>query len=183
MISAKFKNLLVGGCAAAAISVFSMPAVAASSCQCVPGKPTAASYTWNFKTEANTLFQQIESDAQDAQYHADYLDTMARNFDTHWQSHLFQLSYIKHDVNDMGAKLCRLEVIRSAVASWQRAEIDRIAANVRLIADNAQDAIVYVDSHQGQLWRPPYRRYDENLYGETRALSHSLSAAMKSVRG
>jgi hypothetical protein len=178
MIHIKYRELLIGGCVAAAMAISSVPAVAASVCECVPGKPTAASYTWNFKGEANSLFHQIQEDAQDAQYHADHLDSLARNVDIHWQTHLSQLAFVKNDINDMGAKLCRLEVIRSAVAPWQKTEIDRIATDVRLMADNAQDAILYVDHNQGKLWMPPYRQYDNNLYKEARSLSHSVNEAV-----
>lgn len=178
MMNNKFKSFLIGSCMAAAMAVSAVPAVAASPCKCVPGEPTAASYSWNFQGEANNLFQQVQADAQDAQYHADKLSSFERNLNINWQLHDGELSYIKTDVNDMGAKLCRLEVIRDAVAPWQKAEINRIATRVRLMADNTQDAILYVNAHQGELWLQPYRRYPENIYNDARSLTRSLNEAV-----
>jgi hypothetical protein len=51
----------------------------------------------------------------------------------------------------MGAKLCRLETIRMAVAPWQQAEIDRIATRGGLMADNTEDAIHFLNAHQNGL--------------------------------
>jgi len=46
--------------------VSAIPAVAAAAHECPAGKVTAASYTHDFKSEASTIFQEVQSDAQDA---------------------------------------------------------------------------------------------------------------------
>ena len=52
----------------------------------------------------------------------------------------------------MGAKLCRLETIRRGVAPWQQLAIDQIATTARLMAHNAQNAILFVNANRKELW-------------------------------
>jgi hypothetical protein len=73
------------------------------------------------------------------------------------------LEDLKGDINDIGAKLCRLETIRRVVAPWQKREIDRIATTVRLMADNAEDAILFVNDKPNDLWLGTYQSYLNNL--------------------
>ena len=150
--------------------------------QCVPGNPTAASYTWDFKGEANTIFQQIQADAQQALDHADELQSLGDNQQLSWDTHVEQLDALKQKVNDMSERLCRLEMIRRVTAPWQRAEIDRIANTVRLMVDNTQDAITFGAAHQNALWVPTYQRYADNLYNESLALTRSVDNAVAYAR-
>lgn len=78
----RLRLLLPSTCIAAAMAVSAIPAGAASSAavhECVVGKPTAASYTWDFKGEANAIFKDIQADAQHASYHADQLQGIERS--------------------------------------------------------------------------------------------------------
>ncbi len=171
-------TLFLSGCVSAAMAAPPVPAVAAVD-KCVAGKPTAASYTWDFKGETNRIFKDIQSDAQDALYHADKLQSFARDSQVAWEIHADQLNALKAEINDMGARLCRLEAIRRVVAPWQQAEIDRIATAVRLMADNAQDAILFASGHQAELWLGTYQKYTDNLYSEAQTLAHSVGNAVE----
>jgi hypothetical protein len=145
--------------------------------ECVPGSPTAASYTWDFKAEANSIFQDLEALARQTSNDADQFETYDRgNGMSLVQAD--QLDILKQEVNDMGAKLCRLESIRRVLAPWQQTEVDRIAQEVQLMADNTQDAIVYLNGHEEELWVPTYKKYATNLYKEAGALTESLSEAV-----
>ena len=112
-------------------------------------------------------------------YHADKLQSFARDPDLDWQTHASQLEDLKYEINDMGAKLCRLETIRRVVAPWQQGEIDRIGTSVRLMADNTEDAIAFGDSKPRDLWLAPYQKYVTNLYREADALTHSIRNAVE----
>jgi len=173
----RLRTLLWSSCIPVAIAICAIPAVAVSSRQCVPGKVTAASYTWDFKGEANALFTSVESDARQASYHADKLQSFDRDAGLSWQAHADQLNGLRADIDDIGNKLCRLEAIRRAVAPWQQREIDRIAVSARLMADNAQDAIEFVNANQGALWRDTYRHYVDNLYNQAKDLTRSVGNA------
>ncbi len=99
-------------------------------------EPTAASLTRDFKGEANTIFKEVQDEAQQALYNADELKSFAENSNLDWQTHASQLGYLKSEINDIGAKLCRLEAIRRVLAPWQQHVIDEIATGARLMAAN-----------------------------------------------
>ena len=142
--------------------------------ECVEGKPTAASYTWDFKSEATNLLNGIQQDASNGRDHAALLQSFANDPDLSWQSHAYQLTDLKADINDMSSKLCRLETIRRVVAPWQQNAIDRAATMVRLMADNTEDAITYLNHNEGAFWTPTYRMYANNLYNESNQLSNQV---------
>ena len=132
----RLRTLLWSGCISAAFAVYAVPASAARAPQqCVAGEPTAASYTWDFKGEANTIFKDIQSDAQDAVDHAGILQSYALDSQLSWDAHAEELEYLKSDINEIGAKLCRLQTIRRVVAPWQQNVIDQIATDTRLMAE------------------------------------------------
>jgi len=152
---------------------------AAVGAKCITGKPTAASYTWNFQKEADQIFEDIQADAAQAQYHADKLQSFGLDEELSWESHALELSQIRSAINDMGERLCRLETIRRVVAPWQQKTIDRIAVTVRLMADNAEDAIVFGNNNQRALWRPAFQKYTNNLVQEANSLNHSAETAVE----
>ena len=166
-------------CSVSAGMVFAAAPVATQEARaCVCGKPTAASYTWDFKGETNKTFKTIQDDVSQVRYHAANLEAFSYDLNVSWDSHLGQLSQLADAVNDLGSKLCRLETIRRVDAPWQRAEIRRIATTVQLMADNAADAMTYLNTHHHELWLPAYRKYTTNLYTEARSLSESVKEAV-----
>lgn len=175
----RLRTLFWSSCISAAIAVSAIPAAAATVSQCAAGKPTAASCTWDFKGEANTIFKDVQADAQQALYHADKLQSFAGDPNLDWQIHADQLEYLKGEINDIGTKLCRLKTIRRVVAPWQQLVIDQIATNARLMADNAQDAIVFGDTKPKDLWLATYQKYVNNLFSEANSLTHSVGNAVE----
>jgi hypothetical protein len=171
-------ELILGGCVSLAMGLFAVPAGAVTVHGCAAGQPTAASYTWNFHQEANNIFAEIQSDARQAVDHAARLQSF-QDGDLSWQTQADQLNQVKAEVNDMGQKLCRLETIRGVTEPWQQNTIDRIAATMRLMADNAQDAIVFGNAHQNQLWVPTFGAYVNNLYREAETLMRSTGNAVE----
>ena len=163
----------------AVIAVTALPAVAATHHTCPAAVPSSASSTWDFKGEANTLFGEIQSAAGDALFHADQLQTFAADDHISWLSHASQWTLIRDDINEIGAKLCRLEAIRSAVLPWQRLEIDRIETIARPMASNAQAAIVFADSNQRLLWVPSYRQEVTEVYNGAKSLTGSVDKAVE----
>jgi hypothetical protein len=143
----------------------------------VAGQATPASYTWDFKGEANTIFQDIQFQAQQSVYDADALEGAARDGLT-WYSQGGYLEDLKTDIDTIGTKLCRLETIRSAVAPWQQRMIDRIAASTVLMADNAEDAMNFGNVHRRELWLATYRNYVNNLFDEAEKLRQATGRAV-----
>jgi hypothetical protein len=163
--------ILIAGTAALPVS-----AATASSQACVAQKPTAASYTWNFRSEASRLLNDIQMDAAKIRNRAATLESFEPMQLETWQAHEAQLVPIKEDVNDIGQKLCRLEQIQTAVAPWQKRAILKTAVTSRLLANNTQDALAFLDRYEGHFWRPSYERNVNNLYTEASQLSSSLTS-------
>jgi len=170
---------LIFSAASAALALSASAATAAETRACAAGTPTAASNTWDFKGEANGIFKDIQSDAQAALDHADILQSYADDSELSWQAHADELLPIKEEINDIGARLCRLETIRRVLAPWQQHAVDQIAETARLMADNAQDAILFLNAHHNVLWLPTYQKYVNNLTTEGQSLAHSVGSAVE----
>jgi hypothetical protein len=138
------------------------------------GQPTAASYTWDFKGEARTIFEGIQADARQAAENADTLASFERGPEVSWQSNEVYLAQLSAAIDDIGTRLCRLEAIRRVVTPGQQREIDLISAEGRLMAMHAQEAFNFGKSHFENLRLDPYRNDVTNLYNEANALTHSL---------
>ena len=141
---------------------------------CVAGPATPESYTWDFSREATGLLNDMRYDAQRVAHHATNLEDFAMNSDIDWQFHADQLTKIKREVDDMGKRLCRLEVIEGAVAPWQQAAINQMAPVVQLMADNTDDAINYMNAHQGEFWVRSYRMNVQNLDTEASTVARKV---------
>ncbi|HVN04394.1 MAG TPA: hypothetical protein VMT86_08255 [Bryobacteraceae bacterium] len=173
----KVNRMIISGSVAAAMAILPVAGMAAER-ECVIGKPTPASYTWNFRAETDGIFAQMKNEAWQAREHAEQLQAFAGDAEPlQWQSHLNQLQQVRAAVNDMGEKLCRLESIRRVDSPWQRKEISRIARRVMLLADNTQDALQFGDTHRETLWEPAYQKYVDSIYSQALALTKSLDRA------
>ena len=108
-----------------------------------------------------------------ALYHADRLETFARDGDMAWVSHAGQLDDLGSEINDIDQKLCRLETIRRVLAPWQQRAVDQVAIATRLLAENANPQGLYFGA---------YGRYVNNLYGQAKSLTRSVGSAVGLAR-
>ena len=175
----RLRILLLRSCICAAMFAAAAPAAVRPVHACASGTPTAASYKWDFKGEANAIFEDVQSEAKQALYDADKLRSFTNTSDVSWEMHAIQLTDLKDEINDIGSKLCRLESIRRVVDPWQQRVIDDIVAATRLMADNAQDAIVFGNTHRQELWLPTYQSYLKNLSNESESLTRSVGKAVE----
>ncbi len=169
-------NRVTTSLAVIAAAVLWPASLAAANRSCVAGKPTPASYTWNFRAEASHLLNNIQADADFIKDHSDVLEQTALDGTISWQTDADRLASIRDRVNDMGRKVCRLEQIRRVAAPSQRKAIDRVAVQVRLMADNTEDAINFTRVHEGLFWEPAYRHEVANLYHESSQVERSLKS-------
>ena len=160
---------LLAGTAAMSVTSLAAPPQA-----CVAGKPTPASYTWNFDREASQLLDSIRVDAVKAHDQADRLRATAMDPDLDWQTRAIRMASIREDVNDMAGKLCRLEAIRRVTAPRQQQAIDHTARLVKLMDDNTIDALAFLNANEGRFWQPDYRKYVANLDQESGRLAQSM---------
>ena len=176
----RLRTLLWSSCITAALTVSAALATAATvPQQCVATEPTAASQTWDFKGEANTIFKDIQSDADQALNDADHLQSLDRDSLVSWESHAEQLESLKSEINDIGAKLCRLQTIRRMLAPWQQNAVDQIAGEAQLMANHTQDAIVFGSTHRSDLWLAPYASDVTNLESEANGLTRLVRNAVE----
>lgn len=169
----KLGILFMSGFLSAAMAAFPLSVMAADS-ECVADNATHALYSGDDRAQVDAIFRDMHLEASQAVDHADKLHLFARDSNLTWQSDASQLQPIKEEINEMGGQLCRLEVMRSEAAPRQQAEIDRIATTIRLMADNAEDAISFGNRHPQGLWLAPYRQYADSLYHESQALARTL---------
>ena len=174
----KLKSFLISGCASAAMLLFSNPAAAAVIHQCPSEAAVSGAARAHLRGEADNIFQNIQSQARHAYYHADQLLAFSRNTQINWDPQAQELTALKSDVNDIENQLCRLDAIQRDLAPWQRAEIRRISPTAHLMADNTEDAIIFGSNHQHDLWLGTYNRYANNLDNEARTLVHSVDRAV-----
>ena len=173
------KQFVASMCISAAMVLLPAAASAATLRECVPGKVTAASHTWNFKQEADGLFKEVRADAWRARRHAEHLVNFRADSDLDFQAYGDQLSRVKSAINDMSGPVCRLESIRSALAPWQQRSVDRIQAAVTLMTDNTQDAMTFINRHQNMLWSPALEDNLENLRNQAEGLTRSTGHAVE----
>ncbi len=142
---------------------------------CALGTPTAQSYTWNFPSEAQELLTDIASDAREARIHTDNLDRFAIDPNISWQSHAVELNAVRDAVNDMGTKLCRLEMIRRVAVPWEKKAIDEAAPLITEMANEAQAAITFLNDHQSNLAGMTYEGYTTRLYQKSDKLVNDMN--------
>jgi hypothetical protein len=175
------KTMMFSLCFAAVAAIGALPAAAAVSSQaqaCVAGKVTAASYTWNFKNEANDDFQAIQADLVRAAYDADRFQQVSQNYNMDWLVEGDPLNALRGEVNDIGDKLCRLETIKRVLAPWQKQAVDRIEGTAILLQDTTQSAITFGNAHPLELWVPSYREESYTLLNQIHVLQHTVADAV-----
>ena len=178
----KVRNLVASAMVVAGMVSVPVTSMAATVGSCVPGKATPESYTWDFKAEASRLLDQVRVDAMKARSRADKLEQFDMEPTISWHSHARQLTVIKQEVNDMGRKLCRLEQIRRVVAPWQQQTIDRIAPQIKLMADSAEDAIVFLNRNESSFWEPVNQKYAANIAQDSGRIVRSVTDFEKYVK-
>jgi hypothetical protein len=167
------KHVILSGGLSTAIIVFTLPLGAAVTGRTTE-RPDAASYR-----EASAIFQAVNSDAEQALNNAATLQSFESADSPSWVSHADLLNQLRAEVNNMGQDVSRLETIRGVVAPWQQNVVDRIAANLQLMADNTRDAIAFGNSNPHDLLNLTYQNYVNNLYDEASAMKLASGNAVK----
>ncbi len=159
-----------------AVAIASLPAIApaATAKQCATDKTATAMENSQAVTEANDLLNSLDNGLMKVARHASTLENLSTNLNVSSEAHSSELSRVRADINRMGDETCRLEAIRQSVAPWQRQAIDRADVELRLIAANTDNAIVFLNASPQLTWTPTYRSYVTNLYNESSSLARSV---------
>lgn len=153
-------------------AMLALPFLAAGAAKlCQPGAVTPESYTWDFKSETNEIFDEIRGRAYHVQDHAATLESFTRSISQpSWQSHAGELTGVKAQVNAMGEDLCRLHIIRRVTEPWQQVAIDHITPKIVKLAARTESMIDFVSDHRQNLAHPDYRDDAMVLYEQSKAL-------------
>lgn len=153
-------------------AMLALPFLAAGAAKlCQPGAVTPESYTWDFRSETNELFDEIRVRAHRVQDHAATLESFTRSMSQpSWQSHAGELTQVKAQVNEMGEDLCRLHTIRRVTEPWQQNAIDSITPKIVKMAARTESMIGFVNDHRQNLAHPNYRDDAMVLYEQSIAL-------------
>jgi len=175
----RLRALLCSSFVSAALTVAAAPAPVQAGHACALGTPSAASYTWNFKGEANSIFDQIRFDTTKTLNDADRLRSLEVDPEVSRETHAAILDDMRDKINDMGAKVCRLEAIRRVLSPWQQHVVDKVAATTQLMVDNMEDAIAICNNNPNEINFPTYALYTRNLYNESQSLTRSVDEAVQ----
>ncbi len=132
-------------------SLLSAPAASART------EPVTGSANLQPGVEVSKLLKQIQSVALRLNRDADTLASFTRGQQVSWQSHAEQLARVKEHVNDMGAKLQRLQTLKRDALAWQERAIDTIQVSAVELARRTQAAIEQLNENRG---------YPGGSYGE-----------------
>ena len=113
-------------------------------------------YNWAYAEEASGLLEQIRSLSTQAAEKTHFLKFASQRNDLHWESHALGLHQVSQHINAMGEKLDRLQEIHSLIAPWQQKAVERVMPNAVALAVHTEEAVAYVNEHQGRLWVPSY---------------------------
>lgn len=163
-------RLAVSACVSAAMAALPATAASRAAQECPADTPAAASYS---------TLRNVQYHALRARYDAEELKSIAFDTDVSWHRHADELLQLKYEIDSMGQSLCGLQTVGRAVAPSEGRSIRHMVTELRLMADNAQDAIVFLNGHQQDLWMPVYRKYVNNLYSQAHNLTISVGHAIE----
>ena len=143
--------------------------------ECPVGQPTSRSYTWNFRSEADNIFNRMQGEATAVRNATNGLQQDAYETDLTWQVHAQKLNRVRRDVNSMGEDLCRLQTIRRELSPAQKKMLDRVAPRVRSLAANTEAAIKTLNKNHDTLYAANYPQRVGQIYQEATSLSKSVN--------
>ena len=85
-----------------------------------------------------------------------------------------QLTQIRHEVNQMGRQLCRLQTLGNEAAPWERSAVHQLPRLVQAMAGNTDFAMQFVNAHQNGFWMPSFTSRVSKLNREAKAVAHDI---------
>ena len=128
--------------------------------------------------DAGRLLKDIQFQARRAKTHALQLSSFAFDSDLGWETYGEQLTQERSAINRMSTDLSRLQSIRQTLAPAEQRDIHRMAVTLRLMSDNADDAITFYNRNQDALWLPVFHRYLDSLSTQSTHLAHLVRNAV-----
>ena len=139
------------------------------------GPAADRSYTRDSVPDATHLLKGMQYDANRVDYHAQQMDNFAYHPAFAWHTTGIELRRIRAEVNDMGKRLCKLERMQNVLPLAEQQAIQSVAPVVQEMADNADAAIRFRNTHHSGLWAPSFTTNAQNLHAEAKIVARRIS--------
>jgi hypothetical protein len=155
-------------------SLFTIPSARAED---IKGPTTIITVTPEYspaELEASKLLKQIRTSAFQLATDSDTLESLSR-MRVARESYARSLELVKAHINKTGEQIARLQAIKSEVAPWQQAAIDRITPIAAQIAANTEAAINHINESPNYLYSPEYQSTLSAIANDAKEMRNSVN--------
>ncbi|HZS54242.1 MAG TPA: hypothetical protein VFA65_07545 [Bryobacteraceae bacterium] len=131
------------------------------------------------KAEANSLLSEIKWLSGTLTTHATTLESYRGQPKLSWQTHADQLTLARHQINEIGKRLDRLQDIKYQTEPWQQQAIEQIVPVAAEVADHTQSAILHLNENRGYLLAPVYADHLTSISESSVELKDSVDAFLE----
>ena len=124
--------------------------------------------------DANHLLNDMRYDALQVRHHSRLMQQFADHTQFTWDTEGIELQRIKAEVDDMGKRLSRLQQIEGTISPSEQHAVERLAPEVRYMADNTDAAINYRNAHETDFWATSFMQNAKNLNQEAKTASRII---------
>lgn len=168
----KIVCLLTAGVMAAGALSAASPNISAAAVTCQVDR--------NFPAEASKLLKDVQFTATLLNRDATILQSFSRNALSR-ESHVSQITTVKHHINTMGEQLKQLQAIRHLATPWQQRAIDSVAEPAVKIAAHTQAAIEHLNDRQNTLWHPVYAEHLRGIYDRSDQVKDAVNLHLETA--
>ena len=143
-----YKNMFLALCLVAAMTI--VPSAVMADTDKSPADPVSA------RNVARHL-SAFELQAADVSRSADNLLSLARNHRTNWGSHAYYLNNLRHDINQLGRLLSKLEQAKPQASAAQQSAIEKVRPHLVALADKTTEALDLLRAHSGNIRQAQYK--------------------------
>jgi len=120
------------------------------------------------------LLNDMQYDARQIAHHAQVMENLADHTQFSWDTEGLELRSVRTEINDMGNRLGRLQAMENAVAPSEQQAIQRLQPLVEQMAQNADAAIQFRNSHHSGYWAGPFMTDVKSIHAEANTLVRTI---------
>ena len=120
----------------------------------------------------------FEQQAVDVSRLSDHLLSLTRNHKTNWESHVYYLNNLRHDINGLGRMLSELEQSKPQASEAQQMAIERARPHLVALANETTEALYFVRDGRRNLWQPQYKETVADLSDQAHILYQTVDTIM-----
>lgn len=124
--------------------------------------------------KADHLLNEMQYQARRARYHAQVMENLADHPEFSWDTEGLALRQVRSEVNDMGKQLRRLQAMENTVPAADQRIVERVSPVLQEMAQNADAAIRFRNTHHGGYWAGPFMQDVKSLHAEANTIVRTL---------